>query len=446
MTTSTGSATPRFQVWRADLHELDASCVRFGRLLRDHGVAVSPEQVLRWVRSLALLECRHPADLYWAGRVTLVSRREHLAVYDDLFRRFWLTLDHAALRAEEAPAAPGGDPPSSRRQPGRTGRGRPGAPGGDGAGAPPDFRGDAARWLVRWREAGSGPRAETAGRGPHPGADPTGDPAGGPDSPDPVPARYSAHELLRGPNPDLAGLLGRADLAAILRAAGAWWEPLRPARRRAPARRGRHVDLRRTAAAEARTGGEPVRLLLRQRRCQWRKWVFLCDVSGSMAPYALPLLQFLHAVALRRPATEVFLFGTRLSRITPQLRRARSGRVAGLVPQDAGGGTRLGSALLGFLRDYGRRGMAHGAALVVLSDGLDQGEAEETGRAMAALRRLARRIIWVNPLAARPGYRPEARAMAAALPHIDDLVSGHDPDGLADLLRRLVQDERTTYR
>jgi len=160
-----------------------------------------------------------------------------------------------------------------------------------------------------------------------------------------------------------------------------------------------------------------------------------------MGPYLRDALLVLQAVVTRRPRSEAFLFGTRLTRITPLLRRSTPGRFDHLLPavQDWQGGTRLGQALQTFRREYARRGMGHGAVIVILSDGLDQGEAGLVAQAMAALRRLAWRVIWVNPLKRSPRYRPEARAMVEAMPYVDELLGGHDLASLAKVLARLAQ-------
>lgn len=393
---------------------------------------VSPEQVARWLRALHLLRCEHPADLYWSGRVTLVTRREHLPLYDEWFRRFWLTLDHPALRPEDAPWA-GPDPATAPdRSPERRRERENGAEGETaplplppGASTPePDFRADAAQWLRRWSSL-----RDARPDGPPPPEDMT-----------PTPGQYSPVEILRREARGLGPPLDRAALQAIL-ALCRRWEPEVCSRRWGSARRGPRLDLRRTLALAARTGGDPVLLARRRRRRRWRRWVFLCDISGSMGPYLRDALLVLQAVARHRPGAEVFLFGTRLTRVTPLLRRSAPGRLDPLLPavQDWEGGTRLGQALRTFHREYGRRGMAHGALLVILSDGLDQGEPGLVGEAMAALRRLAWRVVWVNPLKRSPDYRPLAQAMAEALPYVDELLGGHNLASLAEVLARLAE-------
>ncbi|CAL9662290.1 hypothetical protein SUDANB176_07053 [Streptomyces sp. enrichment culture] len=199
----------------------------------------------------------------------------------------------------------------------------------------------------------------------------------------------------------------------------------RTARRRA-ARRG-EADPRRTVRELLRRGGEPARLRHRVRAERPRRVVLLVDVSGSMAPYADALLRFAHAAA-RGPRTEVFTIGTRLTRVTRELSHRDPERamaaVAAAVP-DWRGGTRLGELLHAFLTRWGQRGMARGAVVVLLSDGWERGDPQLLADRMRRLHRLAHRVIWANPLKARPGYAPLAAGMAAALPSVDAFVEGH---------------------
>jgi uncharacterized protein with von Willebrand factor type A (vWA) domain len=422
---------------RAAGPDLRANCVRFGRLLRANGLPVGQDRVLRWLRSLDLLRCEHPADLYWSGRVNLVASAAHLARYDQLFREFWLTLDHPALGAPKVAEESGR---SGRELPRRSPLAPP-APEGDGEG-----------------RGGPGREHEGAGGGEDrrwqiglPYRPPVSDASVGEPPPDPEPdaevgvGLYSSIEVLR--EKDFSHYQGEDEalLAQWLDRWPEWLQPLTASRRLRPAPRGALLDLRRSVAEAVRHGGDPVRLQYRRRRLRWRKWVFLLDISASMAPYTRALLLLLQAVASRRRATEVFLFGTRLTRVTPQLRRPMAaggvrgggGTGGGLFDsvRDWHGGTRLGEALEQFEREYGRRGMAHGAVLFILSDGLDLGAAGQVARAMGRLERLAERICWVNPLKRTEAYQPLARAMAEALPYLDAFVSGHNLESLAALLR-----------
>jgi uncharacterized protein with von Willebrand factor type A (vWA) domain len=194
-----------------------------------------------------------------------------------------------------------------------------------------------------------------------------------------------------------------------------------------PRRRGQ-PDPRRTMRAALRSGGEPVRRMHLEQSTRPRRIVLLCDVSGSMESYGRELMRFLHVAVVGRGSVEAFALGTRLTRLTRQLSShdadaALSSATAAVA--DWSGGTRLGEGLRAFNDRFGVRGMARGAIVVVMSDGWDRGDPEILAGEMARLRRVAYRVVWVNPLKASPGYAPLARGMAAALPYVDEFVEGH---------------------
>jgi uncharacterized protein with von Willebrand factor type A (vWA) domain len=220
---------------------------------------------------------------------------------------------------------------------------------------------------------------------------------------------------------------------ADLRLAGA----LRRSRRQQRARRATgRPDLRRTVRRALGHGGEPLRRAFLEPAARPRRVVLLCDVSGSMEPYTRALVRFLHAAVVGRARVEAFALGTRLTRLTRALTSrdpdAALAAAASAVP-DWAGGTRLGEGLRAFNDSWGVRGMARGAVVVVLSDGWDRGDPEALAEQMARLRRVAHRIVWVNPLKATAGYAPLARGMAAALPYVDHFVEGHSLASLETL-------------
>lgn len=245
----------------------------------------------------------------------------------------------------------------------------------------------------------------------------------------PVAAPYSPREVLR--HKDFATYSSDETdearrLMADLRLAGA----LRRSRRLVPTRRlrGGRPDVRATVRAALGTGGEVVRRPRRAPSHRPRRVVLLCDVSGSMDPYARALARFLHVAVAGRRRVEAFAIGTRLTRITRELSTrdpdaAIEAAVRAVV--DWSGGTRLGEGLRRFNDEWGVPGAARGAVVVILSDGWDRGDPTQVAGEMARLRRVAHRIVWVNPLKATPGYEPLARGMAAALPYMDELVEGH---------------------
>jgi hypothetical protein len=263
------------------------------------------------------------------------------------------------------------------------------------------------------------------------------DPSGVAPQPDstPVPAAWSDVELLR--EKDFAHYtMSESIVARRLIAQLARRHPVRLSRRtKASRRRGHAPDLRATVRESLRTGGEPVHRRWRRQTTRPRPVVLVCDVSGSMTPYARMLLQYMHACVAARRRVEAFAFGTRLTRITHELtgrdHDLALDRAAAAVT-DFSGGTRIGSALAELNRVHGRR-LGRGAAVVILSDGWDRGDPELLEAEMARLRRASHRLVWLNPLAAHPDYEPLTRGMRAAVPHTDELLAGNSLASLEQL-------------
>jgi uncharacterized protein with von Willebrand factor type A (vWA) domain len=193
--------------------------------------------------------------------------------------------------------------------------------------------------------------------------------------------------------------------------------------------------VQRTLRASLRHGGEPLERHWRAPGIRARELVLVCDVSGSMTPYARILLQYMHAAVATGRRVEAFAFGTRLTRVTPELAVRDPDhaleRAADAV-HDWSGGTRIGASIGELNRTHGRR-LGRGAIIVVLSDGWDRGEPEVLAEEMARLRRSAYRVIWLNPLKSHEGYEPLARGMAAALPHTDHFLAGSSLRSLEEL-------------
>jgi hypothetical protein len=255
-----------------------------------------------------------------------------------------------------------------------------------------------------------------------------------------VPSAWSDAELLR--EKDFAEYTdAERELArrVMRRLAGAG--PTRPSRRtRAARRRGTapqaaRPDLQRTIRSSLRTGGDPVERHWREPSERQRPLVLVCDVSGSMEPYARMLLQYMQACVAARRRVEAFVFGTRLTRVTAELAGRDPDRAldrAAGAADDWSGGTRIGDALAALNREHGRR-LGRGAIVVLLSDGWDRGDPEQLAGEMARLGRCAHSLIWLNPLKAHPGYEPLTRGMQAALPHVDHFLAGNSLASLADL-------------
>ena len=245
----------------------------------------------------------------------------------------------------------------------------------------------------------------------------------------------SAEEMLSTRN---FSALDAAELAALYRLMVRLQlaTPIRKTRRKKRGRRGEHMDMRRTLRRSMHTGGDPIELARKRRRQHPRRLVMLCDISGSMEPYARAYLQFLHAARATGPYSEAFVFATRLTRLTRQLsgrHPQRAIRRATEAVPDWSSGTRIGDALKTFNDRYGRRGMARGSVIVILSDGWERGDPELVGREMQRLSRLAYRIVWVNPRVAARDFAPRAGGLVAALPYCDALVSGHSLRSLEEV-------------
>jgi uncharacterized protein with von Willebrand factor type A (vWA) domain len=394
-----------------DRIDLPGLATALGQRLRAAGVPVTPERSARFARSLALVAPRRRSDLYWTARAVFVSSQAQLPIFDRVFAAVF----HPALQMDHAR----GDPYS------------PAMSGSQSSERPPDPR---AREVPGEHENEGGMRGI----------------ASEPDESDEeqreveVPLAMASeeerlgskrfeelesHELER-----IRRMMSELELAA----------PRRLSRRRRRARRGEQLDLRRTLRDSLRTGGDPMTLARRRRRTRPRKLVLICDVSGSMEPYARAYLHLLtSAVASGAPA-EAFVFATRLTRLT----RALGGRNPDLAihratkaAPDWSSGTRIGEALRTFTDSHGRCGMARGAVVVILSDGWERADPALVGREMERLARLAHRIVWVNPRAAAPGFTPSAGGMAAALPHCDALVSGDCLDALGEVAEAMAGED-----
>jgi hypothetical protein len=362
--------------------------VTFGRVLREAGLEIGPGRVIDSLRALDAVDLARQEDVYFALRQTLVSRHDELDLFDRAYGAWFL----------RAPVLP----PARQR---------------------------AAAEVTRVGES-SADRLRTGDPDETPG--------------DPLELGASGHELLR--DKDFAELSGdelrrvRELIARIART-----RPQRASRRRTADARGERLDVRRLIRHSLRTGGDPLERPFRARKEVPRKLVVLCDVSGSMDSYARALLLFLHAVVGAGRGVEAFAFGTRLSRLTPDLATrdpdAALERCTEAVV-DWGSGTRIGASLREFNEVYGRRALSRGAIVLIVSDGWEREDPELVGREMAKLARAAYAVVWVNPLKGNPEYQPLAGGMRAALPYVDRFLPGHNLRSLEELAAVLAGIER----
>jgi len=356
------------------------SIVAFCRALRREGVGVAVPDVATYVHALGVLGVRRTADVYWAGRAVLIHRPEDVETFDRVFRSHF------------------GDQGGASTEPVAL---RPVSP---------------VRVTIDEDDS-----------------DGDGDEAVGV-------LRYSRAEILR--TKDFARCTD-AELAEAMEAMRALpvTTVVRASNRWRSHRRGERLDIRSTVRASMRRSGEVITLERMRRVPCVRKLVVLCDVSGSMEPYARGLLRFAHVLVAGRTQVEAFALGTRLTRLTRQLSSHdpdAAMETAAASVHDWSGGTRLGDGLREFNDRFGVPGMARGAQIVVLSDGWDRGDPEDLSAQMARLHRIAHQVVWVNPLKATPDYLPLAQGMAAALPHVDRFLAGHNLASLAELLEVLA--------
>ncbi len=363
---------------------LTHTLVGFGRALRDAGVPVGSGDLMTYCTAASRLDPSDLVDLYWAGRCTLVTRHDHIVIYDRVFKAFFL-----------------------------------GASGGQVADLLQLAASASAQTLAVLNVPATEELGEEAGEETMLGLMASD-------------AETLRHKAFGACTPD--------ELAAVRRimARIRLTPPKRRTRRTRPASQvGTKPDLRRTVREVMRMHGEPAELYWRRRKVRLRPLILILDVSGSMADYSRALLQFAYSAKRATARVEVFCFGTRLTRITKALDHRRPDdalRLASTTVFDWDGGTRIGASLDAFVRQWGRRGLCRGGIVVICSDGLDRGDPALLSAAMERLARLCYRVVWMNPHKGdNADFRPNTLGMMVAAPHIDLLLSGHDLASLEEL-------------
>jgi len=348
------------------------------RLLRAAGAAVDAERARLLLRALAEVDLAREEDVRAASRAALVRHPSEIPAFEEAFGRFWALLRGATFAA--------------------SGRPRPAQARADGPAAVP----------LAPLAGAAPPRTERVVR-----------------------VVASPLEVLR--RMDVAAMTAQERDAAARFVASLRWSPgLRPSRRFRPGR-GDRYDARATLRRSLRTFGEPLLLARRSPRPKRRPLVLLCDVSGSMEPYARLLLHLAHALARSWGRVEAFTFGTRLTRITRQLRDRRPDAALARVSRsvvDWAGGTRIGETLGEFNRHWSRRVLGRGAVVLLCSDGWERGDPALLASEAARLRRAAYRLIWLDPLSATRGYAAEAAGPRVLSEHVDDHLPATTLDGL----------------
>ena len=358
--------------------------VGFGRELRAAGLPVGTGDVLTYCAAMEPLDPTDLLDLYWAGRTTLVTRREQIPTYHRVFREWFLGV----------PGEPDEARPFNRPAGGRS-----------------------ANLQLPEPEQNGEEREQLEARMGLVGSD----------------VATLRSKSFADCTPEELAALRRIMRTVRLT------PPRRRSRRTAPAAAGRRLDLRRVVREAMWTHGDPATLHWRERRLRQRPVVLVLDVSGSMADYSRALLQFAHVASRSTRRVEVFCFGTRLTRITRELEHRRPddalARAAEAVV-DWEGGTRIGASLDTFVRDWGRRGIGRGGIVVVCSDGLDRGDPALLESAMQRLARLCHRVVWLDPHTGTGA--PASLGMTVAAPYVDTVLPARDLADLEDFARAMA--------
>jgi uncharacterized protein with von Willebrand factor type A (vWA) domain len=381
---------------------LAANIMHFARVLRTAGLPVGPGKVLDAIRAVEAVGIGSRSDFYWTLHAVFVNRRDQRLLFDQAFHIFWRKPDllekmmQLLLPQIEA-----------------------GAPQGE----------ELARRL-----------AEALGPEKLPGQGEAPEDAEPPGVELDATLSFSAREILQQKDFEQMSAAEVEEAKALIRKLRLPIKPV-PTRRFRPDPAGWRVDLRRTLRQSLRGGGALIDLARKRRLRRHPPLVILSDISGSMERYSRMLLHFMHAVTNDRDRVQSFVFGTRLTNVTRQL-RARDVDIAlarvGDMVQDWSGGTRIGHCLHEFNRVWSRRVLGQGAIVLLITDGLDRDAGQGLEREVERLHKSCRRLIWLNPLLRFNGYAPLATGARAIIRHVDDFRPVHNLDSLADLTAALT--------
>lgn len=362
--------------------------------LRANGLRLGVFETETALRALAEVDACVPADARRALKAVCVGCKEESNRFDDLFDAYWMNGGRVASRI-----APTGQARPLHTRTTMTADGI--EAGGTGTQTEPDGADDG--------------EAAADGEG-----------------------RLIASKVRNLKKRDLRDILGAEDIAEAERVAERLGRAIRDrrSRRRRAARKGEQIDFRRLVRQSLSTGGEPIRLPRRARPDRPVKFVALCDVSGSMTAYARPFLAFLAGLMRNDPASDAYLFHTRLVRISEALRDPDYMRALNrltLLSDGLGGGSKIGGNLSHFARAFAPTFVDARSVVFILSDGYDSDGAGQIGTALQSLKRRGCRIIWLNPLKGWKDYEPVARGMAEALPHLDGFFAANTLESIAAL-------------
>lgn len=375
----------------------------FGRMLRALGIKVTPTQIIDLVEALRHIDMRNRDDFKNSTRTVLISRHELMPLFDQAFDLFWQARQKNELLEIDLGALLQRSPEPEKKM-------TEIAPNAQDDNDVPERESDE-------------PIIETI-------------------------YTYSPNEVLR--QKDFSDLTPEEmDEVKFMMQRMEWQLEQRRTRRKTRAPHGAYLDMRRTFRQNLRYGGEIIQLTRQRRKLKRRPLVVICDISGSMERYSRVLLKFIYMISNGLDHAEAFVFSTRLTRITRQLRNREIDvaldQVAASV-QDWAGGTRIGDALKSFNYQWGRRVLGQGAIVLIISDGWDRGDIELLRSEISRLQLSSQRLIWLNPLLGSANYEPLTRGIQAALPHIDDFLPVHNLaslEQLGHLLERLGEHKPT---
>lgn len=388
----------------------------FGRILWEGGIDVGPGKMLDLAETLEYIDLTNKEDFYHTLKCSLLAKHEQETIFDQMYVYYWYMRDRQGKkRPETTPGAAKRDDKHLRLPPSELKRlaehlNNPAEPR-------KDLKSEM-RETERKRVAEEQKEQQAAE-----------------DEQNPQGTAYSTLEVLR--KKDFESFTWEeVQEAKKLMAEMRWHLGMRKTHRKSPARRGSLPDMRRMVRRNLKYGAELLEFTWRETRLKRRPLVIICDISGSMSLYSRLLLHFVHTISNGLLNVETFVFGTRLTCITRQLKRRDVDDAVRDVTrsvQDWSGGTRIGDALHGFNRDWARRVLGRGAVVLVISDGWDRGDAGTLEVEMDRLQRSCHRLIWLNPLLGSPDYRPLTIGMKTALPYIDSFLPAHNLDSLINL-------------
>jgi len=398
----------------------------FGRILWEVGIDVGPRKMLDLAETLKYVDITNKEDFYNTLKCSLLAKHEQEALFNQMFLYYWYMRDRQNNKGENPRGAAKRDERQMR--------------------LPPSERKRLAEHLnaneQQRKDLRSEMRQSERPRRAHERIDEDDDD----DKAQPQGTAYSAIEML-GKKDFESFTWEEVQEAKKLMAEMRWHLGQRPTHRKAPSRKGSYPDMRRIVRRNLKYGAEILELTWRETKQKPRPLVIICDISGSMSLYSRLLLHFIHTISNGLMNVEAFVFGTRLTRITRQLKKRDvddAVRDVSRSVQDWSGGTRIGDALHYFNHYWARRVLGRGAVVLVISDGWDRGEAGVLEVEMDRLQHSCHRLIWLNPLLGSPDYRPLTIGMRTALPYIDNFLPAHNLDSLINLgnLLATIDDSR----